>query len=390
LSFGNNNELFVINLALAVGGRNNNAPPSASRNVGCYLTLHNYYQMTSRKIIFSFLILQSFFYCSPVNAQSAFADTNNYKPIGKLIDIGGYKLHINCTGKGNTTVILISGASNFSFDWALVQDKLSKSIRVCSYDRPGLAWSDPGPMPRSMTQDVFELHQLLHIAKINQPLILVGHSTGGIIARMYAKQYPNEVAGGLVLVDATSENAILNIGGKTERVRLLASAGKKIPDVKASIDTLTKIPGMKEVEELWNMFGKPSISFPFDKLPSYTQKIRLWAQSLPKYQIADANDYTAEEFATMYSDSLSYKIGDKPLLILYSSKNEYPAEIGALRDSLLYDKIHNQRAFMRISTNSKVVSTANSGHEIFLTEPNLAVNAIKQVISSVKTKSKLK
>jgi hypothetical protein len=171
---------------------------------------------------------------------------------------------------------------------------------------------------------------------------------------------------------------------------LLASAGKKIPPVKKTIDTLTKIPGTKEVEELWNMFGKLSITFPFNKLPPNIQKIRLWAQSLPKYQIADADDYMAEEFKTMYEDSQSYKIGDKPLMILYSSKNEYPKELGTLRDSLMNDKISNQQAFLRLSTNSKIIGTANSGHEIFLTEPGLVVSAIKQVIVSIRTKHKLK
>jgi len=342
-----------------------------------------------KQILFSFLILQILVCCSPTKAQTSGGDSINYKPIGKLIDIGGYKLHLHGTGNGSPSVILISGASNFSFDWTLVQDKLPKSIKVCSYDRPGLAWSDPGPMPRSIMQDVYELHELLNASKMHPPFILVGHSIGGIIARMYARQYSDDIAG-MVLVDATSENAILNVNGKIERLRLLASAGKKIPSVKRTIDTLTKIPSTKEVEELWNMFGKPSISFPFNKLPANIQKIRLWAQSLPKYQIADADDYIPEEFKTMYADSQSYKIGDKPLMILYSSKNEYPKELGTLRDSLMNDKIGNQHAFLRLSTNSKIIRTANSGHEIFLTEPDLVVSAIKQVIGSIRTKHKLK
>jgi len=340
-----------------------------------------------KKKFFCFLIaLTSFCFCR-AKVQSSFVDTVNYKPIGKLVDIGGYKLNLNSTGKGGMTVVLISGAGNFSFDWVLVQNELSKSAKVCSYDRPCLAWSDTGPMPRSLMQDVYELHKLLITAKIKPPFILAGHSIGGIIARMYAKQYPSDVAG-MILIDATSENSILNINGKTQRVRLLASNDKKIQPIKPSIDTLTKIPSLKEVEELWNMFGKPSISYPFDKLPYGIQKTRLWALSLPKYQIADADDYMAEEFSKMFEDSTAYKIGNKPLIILYSSKNEYPEEIGTLRDSLMDDKIRNQHAFLSISTNSKIMSTANSGHEIFLTEPDLVVNAIKKVIISIRTKSK--
>lgn len=342
-----------------------------------------------RKIVWSLLLSLCSIHCSATYAQTTRADTNNPKPIGRLVDIGGYKLHLNCTGRGNIPVILISGASNFSFDWTLVQDKLSKSAKVCSYDRPSLAWSDPGPMPRSMMQDVYELHQLLSLSKIAAPYVLVGHSLGGIIARMYAKQFPNEVAG-IVLVDATSENTILNMNGKIERVRLLASAGKQIPSIKTKVDTLTRIPSRKEVEDLWNFMGKPSISPPFDKLPAAIQKIRVWAQSLPKYQIADADDYMAEEFATMYANSQSYNLGNKPLMVLYSSKNEYPAELGTLRDSLLNDKIKNQKAFLQLSANSKLIETARSGHEIFLTEPDLVADAIKQVVRSVKTKSNLK
>ena len=83
-------------------------------------------------------------------------------------------------------------------------------------------------------------------------------------------------------------------------------------------------------------------------------------------------------------------MGSKPLLILYSSKNEYPEELGALRDSLMNDKIKNQMNFLKLSGNSKIISTGNSGHEIFLTEPNLVVDVIKQVIISAKTKSPLK
>src|SRR5438128_1815367 len=99
-------------------------------------------------------------------------------PPGKLIDLGGYRMHLNCTGNKGPTVILITGAGDFSFDWSLVQPNIAQFARVCSYDRAGFAWSDPGPIPRTMKQEAFELHTLLSAAHIKGPYILVGHSLG--------------------------------------------------------------------------------------------------------------------------------------------------------------------------------------------------------------------
>ena len=76
-----------------------------------------------------------------------------YPPPGKLVDVGGYRLHLKCTGKSAPTIVLIAGAGDFSFDWSLVQRDVTRFARVCSYDRAGLAWSDPGPTPRTMRQD---------------------------------------------------------------------------------------------------------------------------------------------------------------------------------------------------------------------------------------------
>src|SRR5918993_4605490 len=113
-----------------------------------------------------------------------------YSPPSKLVDVGGYRLHLNCTGKNGPTVVLIAGAGDFSFDWGLVQTGVSRFARVCSYDRAGLAWSDPGPTPRTMLQDAYELRALLRAAGVKPPYVLVGHSIGGVIVRDYVAQNP--------------------------------------------------------------------------------------------------------------------------------------------------------------------------------------------------------
>src|SRR5437764_11156611 len=135
--------------------------------------------------------------CFCLNVRSF--EQKDPKPTGKLIDIGGFRLHIDVRGKGSPTVVLIAGSQAFSMDWALVLPQIAKFTRVCSYDRPGLAWSDAGPMPGSFDQDVYELHTLLIKAGIPPPYVLVGHSIGGIIARWFERKYPNEVKG-MVLV----------------------------------------------------------------------------------------------------------------------------------------------------------------------------------------------
>ena len=98
---------------------------------------------------------------------------------GRLIDVGGWRMHINCTGvksPGRPTIVLEAGSSDFSIDWAYVQPEVGKFARVCSYDRSGSGWSDLGPFPHTLKQIVFELHLLLDKAGESAPLVYVGHS----------------------------------------------------------------------------------------------------------------------------------------------------------------------------------------------------------------------
>ncbi len=131
-------------------------------------------------------------------------DRRSYPPPGQLVDVGGYSLHLYCTGAnldGHATIILEQGGGGNSLAWFLIQPELAKATRVCSYDRAGQGWSDPGPEPRDGNQIAKELHTLLHNAGISGPYVLVGHSYGGLFVRAYAACYPDDVAG-LVLLDS--------------------------------------------------------------------------------------------------------------------------------------------------------------------------------------------
>ena len=130
-------------------------------------------------------------------------DERAYPPPGKLVDVGGHSLHINCIGQGSPTVILEAANLGMSAHWIRVQQQVAQTTRVCAYDRAGLGWSERGPQPRDARQISSELHTLLaKAADTEGPYVLVGHSYGGLYTRMYAARYSEEVAG-VVLVDSS-------------------------------------------------------------------------------------------------------------------------------------------------------------------------------------------
>jgi pimeloyl-ACP methyl ester carboxylesterase len=138
-------------------------------------------------------------------------DRHDYPPPGRLVDVGGYRMHIYCTGEGSPTVILDALFPGTVSNWAWVQPEIAKTTRVCAYDQAGLGWSDSGPEPRDAKQRARELHTLLTRAGIPGPYVLVGHSLGGLSVRMFADQYPNDVAG-MALIEASDPDAWKRLG----------------------------------------------------------------------------------------------------------------------------------------------------------------------------------
>ncbi|HZV60274.1 MAG TPA: alpha/beta hydrolase [Candidatus Eremiobacteraceae bacterium] len=133
--------------------------------------------------------------------------THHYRSMhpaaGTVYVVDGYKMHLHCSGEGSPTIILDAGLGDDSLIWAKVQPELAKTTRVCSYDRAGFGWSDPRPGPRDADRIAQELHLLLTEAGISGPIVLMGHSAGGLYIRAYATRYPNNLAG-LVFVDGST------------------------------------------------------------------------------------------------------------------------------------------------------------------------------------------
>ena len=140
-------------------------------------------------------------------------DESAYAMPGQLIDVGGHKLHISCTGSGSPTVILEAGLGQpaaMMSGW--IQPGVATATRVCVYDRAGQGWSEPAETPQDGVAIATDLHTLLRRAEIDGPYVLAGHSSGGVYVQVFAAQYPDEVAG-LVLLDSQPPDAIANLPG---------------------------------------------------------------------------------------------------------------------------------------------------------------------------------
>lgn len=303
-------------------------------------------------------------------------------PPGKLIDIGGWRLHLNCTGEARAaqpTVILEAGNGDFSVEFGLVQPRVASFARVCSYDRAGTGWSKLGPHPRTMQQTVFELHTLLEKAGVRPPFVLVGQSYGGVLVRLYTATYPTEVAG-MVLVDGGRLNPLRFINGKLVSLPETAT-GKPVPPVKTANPLReSDIPpeALAQIEAAARQMSPTANEPPRDKLPAEAQRMRTWALAQVKHYAAHANPFEAEELALLIADQKKkeYPLGDIPLIVLTAGREEYGEK------AVEEDRKKQQAALAKLSRNGKQIIAVNSGHHIQIEDPELVSKAIRDVVTA--------
>ena len=232
------------------------------------------------------------------------SDQRKYPAPGELVNVGGYKMHIYCMGEGSPTIILDHVGGGSSMDWALIQPKLAEQTRVCAYDRAGFGWSDYNPAPRTLEQQVNELHGLLEGANEKGPYIFVGHSYGARVGRVFAARYPEAVVG-MVLIDA---------GILYDDPRYPAETLSEFESENNMIRTARWLAPIGLVRLLHPIMGNPTFDLPEEvRLAnrSFAATSRYW-QALTSQTEALSTVFQEERQVT--------SLGDIPLLVLVSTE----------------------------------------------------------------------
>ncbi|HJP92351.1 MAG TPA: alpha/beta hydrolase [Pyrinomonadaceae bacterium] len=297
-------------------------------------------------------------------------DRKRIPQIGQSIDIGGRTLNIYCSGEGSPTVILDSGAGEPGYAWSNIQPEIAKFTRACWYDRAGEGWSDLGPFPRTSATNAQDLHELLRRAGVSSPYILVGHSYGGLNARVYNGMYPNEVAG-MVLVDSAHEEE----PNRAPKFML----GKTLP--KSLWYPLHLVTRAALRVGLIRLFTS-SPSLPADPAQQTRRQIVAALRQQPK-AVATLSDYVTspESYAQAHAAA---GLGDKPLIVLTRGKPLSPSGNAEMdREATAYEQVwmHELQAqLVRLSTRGRQVIVSNSGHGIPEEAPQAVIDAVREVV----------
>jgi pimeloyl-ACP methyl ester carboxylesterase len=268
---------------------------------------------------------------------------------GQLVPVGDHRLHLLCKGSTAPTVVIEQGAGSPSTLWWPVQNKVAEFASVCTYDRAGYLWSDPVPTGRTIAERAEELHKLLVSSGVPGPYVLVAHSYGGLIVRAFARNYPDQLAG-LVLVDTPEEATIFRQDVLTfySRMRVVSN----VVELAARVGLL---------RALGACFPTMRAGFPFSRAGEYGTA----ADDLASLQSADHAAKRPGE-----PDSL----GDLPLAVI-THGHPFPGPFAILEPGWN----DGQQRLAALSTNHILIPAHNSNHMIHLDEPDIVVEAIRRV-----------
>lgn len=308
-------------------------------------------------------------------AVSTAIDRRRYRPPGKLIDVGGYRLYLRSEGDaGGPTVVLESGSTMPSILWEPVLSDVAKFARVCTYDRAGYGWSDSVSSTRSGQQVVEDLHTLLHNAGIPGPYILVGHSLGGMYTRLFASRFPSQVAG-VVLVDALDEALRSKYPPKLRK----HDAKSRWALVFLSRFGIMRVVLKRKPGILDGGKGEWLARFPEALHPGITGVMyhpRLTQAAAREWDHIDAVEREVRAAGNL---------GDRPLMVLSRGRSDLEGWglSPDVREAIWTAIKERQSALVGLSPRAKQRIVKNSGHLIYVERPDVVVEAIREVLLEV-------
>jgi pimeloyl-ACP methyl ester carboxylesterase len=301
------------------------------------------------------------------------------KPPGQFVDVGGFRLHIHALGERRPAVVFDAALGASSISWTFVHPPVGAFARSIAYDRAGFGWSDAGPLPRTAGRAADELHTLLARVGETPPYLLVGHSFGGLVMRIFAARYPADTAG-VVLVDPAHPEDWLNPApkeqAKIDRGIRLCRRGEIASrlGIARVVSELVGFGAVSGARPLVDAISRGDIGGDVDWLlaplwklpPAARRPLRAFWTHSRFYQALGSQIASISDSARETIEAAAGGYGDRPLVtISMTAPGDY--------------RLRQQDALARLSTRGRHVVASHSGHWIPLDEPALVIAEIQRM-----------
>jgi pimeloyl-ACP methyl ester carboxylesterase len=303
-----------------------------------------------------------------------------YAQPGQLVSVDGSRLSLYCLGNGSPTVIFDSGFLDWAPSWSTVQPQIAKWTRVCSYDRAGTGFSDPGPVPRTSVRIAQELHSALHLAGIEGPYILVGHAFGGDNVRTFADLHMREVAG-LVLVDADATDLEPKAMQEEDR-RGRGDLISQLLDCRNAIAEQRPLPTSASGSGESKKTCAQQLFFRGLPETEWSPELNATLLQIAQTKVAMYDAY-ASEMEQMTQDETYLQqhrrsFGSRPIRVLTSGNHGVPADEPD-RVKYEHEVAQAQARWLALSSNSKQIFAHSNSEYIQFDDPDTVISAIREV-----------